>query len=176
MLDSNYRYLDTEKDRELLMADIRDVRRSVIQLTETVPEDKWFEPRYHGWSLAAMLGHLVLMDNLYMVMIQLALLNIRIPIPEQMVNQFNDLTANVFRQRVVESSLRGIEAKEPVLEKFIMTLPIDKFTKTVYYPPDAKHYTVEQAIQVLFLHHWQNHLQTMLEVEGIEDRPQSDSN
>lgn len=175
MLESNYRYLDTEKDRQLLMADIREVRRAVIQLIEVVPEDKWFEPRYHGWSLAAMLGHLLFMDNLHFVVLQLALLNVRIPAPVHLVNQVNDLMANIFRQRVVASTVRGIERKEAAIEKFIMTLPIDKFTKMVYYPPDGKTYTVEQALQVLFLYHWQHHLQTMRSVEGIEDPSQGDS-
>lgn len=176
MFDQSYRYLDGETDRQQLMADIREVRRAVIEMTESVPEDQWFVPRYHNWSLAAMLGHLLMMDSIHLLLIQLALLNIRFPISVHLVNQFNDTMANIFRQRVVASSVEGIKSKEAVLENFIMTLPIDKFTRTLYYPPEGKFLTIEQAIQVLFLHHWQNHLQTMREAEGIEDRPSTDNN
>ena len=46
------------------MADIRRVRQSVIQMAESVPPERHYEPRYHGWSLAALLAHLNTIDNL----------------------------------------------------------------------------------------------------------------
>ncbi len=171
--DQSLRYLDSEADRRQLLDEFRQVRRAVISMTETVPEDKWYEPRYHNWSLAAMLGHLQMMDNLNLWLIQLALVGIRPPISIALVDQWNDTMAQVFQRRLVKATIQGIEKKEQVIADFIMNLPIDKFTAQVYYPPVGKYLTIEQALQVLFLHHWQNHLQTMLDVEGIQPRDTS---
>lgn len=166
--DQSFRFLDSEADRDALIADIRQVRRSVINMTTIVPEDQWYEPRYHDWSLAAMLGHLQFMDNANMMLVQLALIGVRLPISAQVVDQVNGVMAQVFRRRMVPTTVRGIENKEKVLANFILTLPIDKFTTQVFYPPVNHYLTIEQALQVLFLHHWQNHLKTMQNVEGIQ--------
>jgi hypothetical protein len=79
--------------------------------------------------------------------------------------------SGIFRQRVLKTTISGIQKKQDILTDFINNLPIDKFTTQVYYPPMRKYLTVEQAIQVLFLHHWQDHLQTMLDVEGLQYQP-----
>ena len=171
--DQSFRFLDSEADRRQLVDEIRQIRRAVISMTETVPEEKWYEARYHGWSLAAMLGHLQTMDNLNLLLIQLALVGINPPISIDWVDMFNDRMARVFQKRVISTTIRGIEKKERGLESFIMRLPIDKFSKQVFYPPYNRYLTIEQALQVLFLHHWQNHLQTMLAVEGIQPRDTS---
>jgi hypothetical protein len=173
MIDQTYRYLDTEADRQRLLADIREVRHTVVQMIEHVPEDQWYEPRYHGWSLAGMLGHLQFMDSANLLLIKAGLLGISIPIPPQTLNSFNNFLSRVFQKRVVKTSIQGIQRREAPLEEFIMNLPIDKFTRQVFYPPMGKNLTVEQAVQVLFLHHWQEHLQTMQEVEGIQPRDSS---
>ena len=170
-----FRYLDSETDREKLLEDIRQVRREVINMTEIVPEDKWYEPRYHGWSLAAMLGHLQSMDNINMWLVQLALVGVRLPIPINVVDGFNDTMAQVFRRRLVETTVRGIETKEEVVTQFILSLPIDKFTMQVFHPPMGKYLTIEQALQVFFLHHWQEHLQTMRNIEDIQHEPPLDT-
>jgi hypothetical protein len=166
-----YRYLDSEADRKRLVEDIRRVRRTVLQMVETVPRDKWYEPRYHDWSLAAMLGHLQAIDNLSLIQLKLALLGIRFPIPMEILNRFNNLTARIFRNRVVETTIHGIQKNEKRIADFIMYLPMDKFTAQVYHPPTNKYLTAEQAVQMLFLYHWQLHLQTMREVEGIYYEP-----
>jgi hypothetical protein len=169
--DQSYRYLDSEADRQALIAEMQSVRQAVIDMTETVPEAQWYEPRYHGWSLAAMLGHLQLMDNAHMLLIQLALVGVRFPLSMTVVDRFNDTVSGIFRQRVLKTTISGIQKKQDILTDFINNLPIDKFTTQVYYPPMRKYLTVEQAIQVLFLHHWQDHLQTMLDVEGLQYQP-----
>ncbi|MAS36794.1 MAG: hypothetical protein CL610_22505 [Anaerolineaceae bacterium] len=166
--DQSFRFLDSETDRNALIADIRQVRQAVINMTTIVPEDQWYKPRYHDWSLAAMLGHLQFMDNAHMLLIQLALVGVRPPVSMRMVDRMNDVMAQVFRRRMVPTTIRGIEKKEKELADFIQTLPIDKFTTQVFYPPVNHYLTIEQALQVLFLHHWQNHLKTMQNVEGIQ--------
>lgn len=168
--DQSFRFLDSDADRRQLIDEIRQIRRAVISMTETVPEEKWYEPRYHGWSLAAMLGHLQMMDNLNLLLIQMALVGINPPISMDLVDSLNDRMARVFQKRIISTTIRGIEKKERALESFIMRLPIDKFSKQVFYPPYNRYLTIEQALQVVFLHHWQNHLQTMLAVEGIQPR------
>lgn len=174
-LNMTYRYLDSEEDRQTLIDDTRRVRRLVIQMTDIVPQDKWYEPRYHEWSLAAMLGHLQVVDKLMMMNIQAALLGIRFPIPITLVNQFNNRMARIYKKRVVETSVRGIQRFDVVLSDFILRLPMDKFTVQVYHPPSNKYLTVEQALQIFFLHHWQTHLQTMREVEGLHYEPPRDT-
>jgi hypothetical protein len=174
-LNVAYRYLDTESDRQQLINDTRRVRRLVMQMTDIVPQDKWYEPRYHNWSLAAMFGHLQLMDKLMMMNIQAALIGIRFPIPITMVNQLNDTMAHIYKNRIIETTVRGLNTFENSLADFILRMPIDKFTVQVYHPPSNKYLTIEQALQVFFLHHWQGHLQTMREVEGLHYEPPRDT-
>lgn len=172
---ATYRYLDTEADRKKLVEDFSRTRRLVLQLVDQLPEDKWYEPRYHGWSPAAMLGHLHLMDNLSLWWIQMALVGIRPPVGRGMVDSFNNFMGGVFRQRVVGTTRKGIEKNEARLADFILQLPMDKFTVQVYHPNLGRYLTVEQALQSLFLFHWEDHLRLMREVEGIYYEPPRDT-
>ncbi len=166
-----YRFLDSDDDRRALVADLRRVRREVINLARQTPEARWYEPRYHGWSLAAMLGHLQMMDALSLRLIQLALVGIRIPVSEGTLNLFNDVMARVFQKRVVATTLRGLERGEDRLADFIMRLPMDRFSRMVYDPAISAYLTVEQAVQELFLYHWQDHLQTLRRAEDMFYEP-----
>lgn len=170
-LNRNYIYLDSDAERRQLVDDIARVRRTVMQLVEVVPEGQWYQPRYHGWSLAAMLAHLHLTDNLCLLDIQLALIGFRPPIPSTLWDRFNDVTTRIFRQRVVETTVRGIQKNEKRVADFILRLPVSKFSKVVYDPPRDRYLTVEQALQEFFLYHWHEHLKTMREVEGISYEP-----
>lgn len=166
-----YRFLDTEADRQALIDDIRRVRREVLTLARQTPEARWYEPRYHGWSLAAMLGHLQLMDALSLRLIQLALVGIRLPISEGTLNAFNDVMARVFRSRLVTTTIQGLERSEQRLADFIMRLPMDRFSRMVYDPAISAYLTVEQAVQELFLYHWQDHLETLRQAEDTFYEP-----
>lgn len=166
-----YRYLDTDDDRRELVADIARTRQSVIHLAETVPSNRRFEPRYHSWSLAGLLAHLHNHDNLALVWIQLALLNVRPPFPLALLNWTNERAASFFRRRLVETTLRDIQQNELRVASFILRLPIDKFSKQVYVPALESYMTVERALQEFFLFHWQEHLLTMQKVEGIFYEP-----
>ncbi len=170
-LNFPYRYLDTDADRRSLVAAIQRARRQVIELTERVPRDKWYEPRYHGWSLAAMLGHLQLMDNLSLALIKMALVGFRPPVPAVALNGLNDAMAGIYRRRLVETTVKGIRQQEKAIASFIMELPIERYTVQVYYPPASRYLTVEQAVQALFLFHWEGHYQTMAQAEGIYYEP-----
>jgi len=172
---STYRYLDTDADRKQLADDFSRTRRLVLQLIDQLPEDKWYEPRYHGWSPAAMLAHLHLMDNLSLLLIQAALVGIRPPIGRRMLDSFNDFMSGVFKRRVVATTRKGVEKNEARLTDFILNLPMDKFTVQVYHPGLGRFITVEQALQSLFLFHWEDHLRLMREVEGIYYEPPRDT-
>lgn len=174
-LHREFRYLDTEGDRQELAGDIRRVRQSVIQLAENVPVERHYEPRYHGWSLAAMLTHLNTIDNVALFGIQLSLLGIRPPLSPNALDQFNDFTARVFQRRVVATTIRGMKRNEGRIVNFLMTLPLDRFTREVYHPPTRSYLTVERALQQYFLFHWQEHLQTMQKAEGIYYEPPNSS-
>lgn len=167
----DYRFLDSEEDRRQLVEDIRRVRLDVQRMVNLVPDAKWYEPRYHGWSLAAMLGHLQLMDTLSLRAMQLALLRLRLPLPETALNRFNDLTSGVFKRRLVSTTIRGIQRDEKRIIEFVMRLPMERFTRTVHHPALGTYLTLEQAMQEFFYYHWLGHLQTMREVEDIFYEP-----
>lgn len=166
-----YRYLDSDAERRQLIEDIRAVRQDVLRIAERVPQDKWYEPRYHGWSLAAMLGHLEMMDRLSMWLVSLGALGINIPVGEKTLNRFNDMMANVFRQRVVKTTLSGLERTEKKITGMVMKLPMDVFSRTVYHPTLKQYLTVEQTLQEFFLYHWQGHLATMRAVDEVFYEP-----
>jgi hypothetical protein len=170
-LERHYRFLDSEEDRRALIADIQQVRLDVFKVAALVPKEKHFEPRYHGWSLAAMLGHLQLMDNLLLWLVELGILGVRLPIPLSMLNLFNDQMAGVYRGRLVETTIRGIEKKERGIEKFIQHIPVDKFSKMVFDPALQTDLTVEQALQEFFVYHWRDHLDTMRKVDDMHYEP-----
>lgn len=167
----DYRYLDSEEDRRRLVEDIKRVRLDVQRMVNLVPDAKWYEPRYHGWSLAALLGHLQLMDTLSLRAMQLALLGLRLPLPEAALNRFNDLTANVFKRRLVSTTIRGIQRDEKRVTDFVLQLPMERFTRTVYHPALSTYLTLEQAMQEFFYFHWMGHLKTMRQVEDIFYEP-----
>ncbi|MBL8165342.1 MAG: hypothetical protein JNJ61_25390 [Anaerolineae bacterium] len=166
-----YRYLDSDDDRRALIEDIRQVRRDVLRMLEIVPKDKWYEPRYHGISLAAMLGHLQLMDSVTLWMMQLALIGVRLPGSAGLVNRFNDFMGRVFRQRVIETTVKGIQTKETALISFVEKLPVEQFSKLVYHPVIEQYLTVEQAVQEFFLFHWREHLASIRAVDDVRYEP-----
>lgn len=167
----DYRFLDTEEDRKALIEDIRRVRRDVRRLAEIVPRDKWYEPRYHGWSLAALLGHLQMMDTLCRILIQFGMMGVSFPISEAMLNHFNDFMGRVFKQRVVETTLKGLDKGEKTVTNFILQVPLDRFSRLVYDPAHNSFLTVEQALQEFFLYHWQWHLDDIRQVDDIHYQP-----
>jgi hypothetical protein len=169
----DYRYLDSEDDRRVLIADIRQVRSDMLRMLEIVPKDKWYEPRYHGISLAAMLGHLQLMDSLTLWMMQLALIGVRLPGSVGLVNRFNGVMGRVFRQRVIETTVKGIQAKEAALVAFVEKLPVEQFSKLVYDPAIEQYLTIEQAVQEFFLFHWREHLASVRSVDDVRYEPPS---
>lgn len=170
-LNRNYIFLDTQAEREQLIDQIRQVRAATLQMVDVVPRDAWYQPRYHGWSLAAMLGHLHLSDNLTILNIQMGLIGLTVPVSSGVWNRMNDFTARVFKGRIVETTVRGIQKNEARIAKFILQLPVDKFSRRVYDPPIDRYLTVEQAVQEFFLFHWQDHLRTMHIAEGIYIEP-----
>jgi hypothetical protein len=168
-----FRFLDTEEERKELLEDIRRVRLAVVEMAEAVPADRQFEPRYHGWSLAAMLAHLHLMDHLAMWQIKLALLNIAPVVSMELLNGWNDVCARVFRRRIVATTIRGIQKHQAQIVDMVLSLPLDRFSKQLYYPPLGSYLTIERGIQAYYLFHWHEHLTTMQKAEGIYYEPPS---
>ena len=159
--ERKYMFLDDEADRKQFIALMDETRSAVLEVVHNTPENQWYEPRYHGWSLAAVLGHLNLTDNFGMLQIKLGMRGIAIPLSPNFWDSLNNLTANLFRKRLVQVSIDGMKKNQPRIASFIMELPVNKFTQRVFYPPQNKYLTVEQAVQTYFLFHWQDHLQTL---------------
>lgn len=169
--DLEFRFLDTDEERKELLEDIRRVRRTVLEMVDIVGADRHFEPRYHGWSLAAMLTHLSVMDRIGMWQIKLALLDIAPAVPIELVNSFNDTCALIFQRRLVPTTIRGILKHEAQIEDMVIRLPIDRFSKQLYYPPLGINLTIERGIQAYYLFHWHEHLVTMQKAEGLYYEP-----
>ncbi len=170
-MQPEYRYLDGEAERRILVRDMRAVRQLAAQIAGDIPADRHYEPRYHGWSLAALLAHLHTVDAYGLWIIRFALIGFSVPLSMSMINRFNDLTAGVYRRRVVATTLSGIDKNADKIADFIMTVPMERFSKQVYHPPSAGFLTVEKALQQYFLFHWQEHLDTVRAVEGISYQP-----
>lgn len=162
-----YRRLNTEADRQALIADIRQVRRDVSRVFELVPKDRWYEPRYHGWSPAAMLGHLELMDGVLMRMVGSAASGFRWSVSTGMLHQMNGIMAGIFRRRLVETTLAGLERGEQQVIDFIQKMSPERYDRLVYDPALGVFLTIEQALQEFFLEHWREHLATM---RAVDDR------
>jgi hypothetical protein len=168
-----FRFLDTEQERKDLLEDIRQVRLTVVRMAEAVPEDRHFEPRYHGWSLAAMLTHLYVMDRIGMWQIKLALLNLAPAVSIEVINVLNDSCARLFQRRLLATTLQGIQKQEARIVEMVTTLPLDRFSKRMYYPPLGTYLTIERGIQAYYLFHWHEHLTTMQKAEGLYYEPPS---
>jgi hypothetical protein len=162
-----YRRLNTDTDRQALVEDIRKVRRDVRRVFDLVPKDRWYEPRYHGWSPAAMLGHLELMDGVLMKMVGSAASGFRWSVSTSMLHQMNGMMAGIFRRRLIETTLAGLERGEGQVIDFVLKMPPERYDRLVYDPPLGIFLTIEQALQEFFLEHWHEHLATM---RAVDDR------
>jgi len=171
----NYIFLDSEAERRQLCEEIVRVRDEVIQIIQRMPEDQWYEPRYHEWTPAAMLGHLNFIDNISMWQIKAALIGIRPRIGIKTVDRINNITSRMFHRRIVPVTIEGIRTKQEHIKTFVLQLPVSKFSKQIFDPVENKYTTVEKALQARFLHHWYDHLETIRTVEGIEQPPEERS-
>ncbi len=169
-----YVYLDSEQDRKQLITKIKEVRREVLALIDAMQDTDYYEPRYHGWSLAATIAHLNMSDSLGMLLIRAALVGIPVRVSAQQNDSINDFMAKVFKRRLVTTSRQSVEKNQKRIADLILTLPMDRFSRTVYMPGQGD-LTIEKALQYLYLFHWQHHLNIMREVEGIQPPESRDS-
>lgn len=171
----DYIYLDGETEREQLISEIHKARLAVRRLIDTVPEEHWYEPRYHGWSLAAMLGHLNLTDNIALFLIRAALVGFRFRMGPGTVERVNNISASMFRRRLISVSIKSMKRNEDTIAAFIRDLPINQFTREVFNQESQQFTTVERYLQDRFLFHWRAHLKTMRDVEEIQASERSDN-
>ncbi len=165
---SKYIFLDGELERQQLIEQIHRVRQEVIEFVDRIPESEWYEPRYHGWSLAAMIAHLNAMDNICMLLIKMALIGIKFPLGRGALNSSNSAMAQLFQKRILSSSMKSLPKNEERISKFILGLPLNRLSREVFQPNLQKYLTIEQALQSFFLHHWEEHLQTLRIAEGLQ--------
>jgi hypothetical protein len=165
-LDAKYIYLDGQQERRELIRRIVAVRHAVRDHVRTIPEAEWYTPRYHGWTLAGTLAHLNFSDNMSLLTIKLAMMNLRPATSSQMLQRVNNWTARFFRKRLVKVSLHSIGMNQQRIVDFIMGLSMDKFTTRVWDPRQQEFTTIEKALQDFLLYHWQGHLDDMREIEG----------
>lgn len=92
------------------------------------------------------------------------------------MDRINNFTTRLFAKRLVPASLKSMGKNQVRIDDLIFDLPMDKFTQKVYFPPLNKRLLLEQAVQVMFLHHWEDHLQSMQQTENNPQRTSSDKN
>ncbi len=167
--EANFIYLDGPEERTALIDAIKQVRRAVAALAEGVPEGHHYTPRYEGDSLATTLAHLATADAAGLWLLNASVNGFYIRIPAFVVEAVDQLLRWVFQRRLVDVSLAGIARKQAQIIEFIESLPMDRFTADVHHPGIKEPLTVERALQMYFLHHWQAHLRIMQQVEGVEE-------
>lgn len=170
-ISSGFRFLDSDADRKALAEDVHRVRAAVLKIVQALPVELHDQPRYHGWTPDAMLAHLHSVDGFALLLIQLGLIGIPLPFPTSLVDPLNKLLATVFRRRVLATTAHDIEKRERRIVELILTLPMSRFSRRVYYPARSEYLTVEQALQAYFLHHWVEHLETMAATDGVTIPP-----
>jgi hypothetical protein len=161
-----FRYLDSDADRRELVADVQAVRAAVIGRILALPAAAHHVPRYHGWSPAAMLTHLHLIDSLARIQITFGLIGIAPPIPMRLIDPMNDAFSRWMRARVVSSTVRSLGTGEKAIVRLILTLPMSRFSRRVFYPALGEYLTIERALQAYFVYHWRSHLETIAAVDG----------
>lgn len=165
-LNAKYTFLDTDEDRQQIITEMMAVRTAVREVAATIPEAEWYTPRYHDWSLAAMLAHLNVADNFAMLTLRMALVGLHPRLGQGKLNRLNDLSSRIFKARLLPSTLRSMEKNEARIADFIRHVPMNRLSRMLYHPVVGP-LTVEHAIQEYFLYHWKGHLQTMLETENM---------
>lgn len=174
-LNQNYIFLDSQEERQELVARIKQVRHAVRGIIESLPEEQWYEPRYNGLSPAALLGHLNFSDNMGILLIKLAMLGLRPATSHAMLHRVNRVTTRLFSRRLVPISLQSLESNQERITALILEMPMEKFTVQVWNPARQHFTTLEKGLQEFLLHHWQHHLSEMHDVEGITPSQRSDS-
>lgn len=170
-LEREYRSLATEENRQAVIEDMKKVRQEALRFVNLVPPNQWYEPRYHGWSLAFLLAHLQMMDNLTRQLMQAAMLGVSLPSTMGLVNFFNDSAARLFKQRKVETTVHQIQQDEPKLIAFVLKAAYPKLQRRLYDPAIDRVLTVEQAMQEFFVYHWRWHIGDILAVDGRFSEP-----
>lgn len=166
-MDLDFIYLDGEAERQQLIDRVRGLRRDVLAVAERVPKAEHFSPRYNGDSLAVTLARLAIHDTAALWLIRAASNGYTVRVPVGVV-QFGDKLVSWFSQRrIVASSTRVIRRKEDDIAGFIRNVPLDVLSKDVLYPGRDTPYTVEKAIQVCFVHHWQEQLDQMEQADSV---------
>ncbi|MEM6283840.1 MAG: hypothetical protein AAF787_16735 [Chloroflexota bacterium] len=169
-MDEQFIYLDGTDEREQVADRVREVRRAVLHIAEQLPESHHYSPRYNGQSLAVMLARLHMFDRAMLWMIRAASNGYPIQVSRSMVGFFDAIARWAFQKRLVEVTVRGVRKQEQEIIEFVRTIPIDALSKDVPHPGKNDVYTVERAIQVFFIHHWEQQLMLMQQVDGVAGR------
>lgn len=165
--DTELVYLDGDEERKTLVRQIQQVRQEVFAHITSLPENTLYEARYNGLTPAAMLAHLNVADNIAMLLIRSAMARLPLPLTAGMIGRINGLTTHLFRRRLVASSIKGAQKNEAHITRFILHLPMDHFTRPVFYWPQERRVNIEQAVQLFFLHYWRERLQQMQQMENL---------
>ncbi len=161
----HYLSLESDENKRTLVADMKRIRQDALRLVQLVPKDNWYEPRYHGWSLAAMMSHLHSMDNLTISGMQAAMRGVSVPLPKSALNMFNTVMSRIYKTRDVETTLLDIQKNEARLIAFVLRLTPDQFRRKMHDPWLESYLTIEEAVQEFFFIHWEGHLQTVRDAE-----------
>jgi hypothetical protein len=170
MQNKTFYYFDGIEERKIVIQQVRDVRRDVIRLAKQVPEKDHFLPRYEGRSLAVTLVHLQMADSaaLWFVKTSADLRNeLKLHPPLGLVRWADDMVCNFFKRRQVATTITDIKKQQAAICEYIRNVPLELLHKDVCHPGRREPYTIEQAIQIYFVHNWQHHLALMQQVEGV---------
>ncbi|MFW5748443.1 MAG: DinB family protein [Chloroflexota bacterium] len=174
-LESTIIYLDGPAERRQVVRQISALRQHMREFTASIPSEQWYEPRYDGLTLAAILGHLNFSDNMGLMLLKMAQLGLRPATSERMLKRVNRLTIFLFRRRLIQASLQGMAHNQNRIIDYVLSLPIDQMSKSVWNPARQHFTTIEKGLQEFFIHHWQHHLAQIEAVEGMTPSQRSDN-
>jgi len=160
-------YLDGDEERQQLIEQIHAVREEVISIAQRVPEPEQFAPRYRGRSLAVMLARLVVYDTATLWLIRAASNGYAVRVSPRLIHTADRIISWFSQRRIISSSIGAIRRKETEITQFVEKVPLEVLSRDVIYPGKKSPYTVEKALQVCFLHHWQRELALMQQADSV---------
>lgn len=166
-MEGQFLFLDGELERRQLIGQVQNIRNALLSLAKQIPEKHYYTPRYDGQSLAVMLARLQAFDTGALWLVKAASNGYSVRPPENLIATADSLIRSLARRRIVDVTIKGIRRKEVEICDFIRSVPLDVLSRDVLHPGKKEPYTVEQAMQVYFVHHWQEQLKQMQQADEV---------
>jgi hypothetical protein len=166
-MEGQFLFLDGDLERRQLIGQVKNARNTLLSLAKQVPEAHYYTPRYDGHSLTVVLARLQAFDTGALWLVKAASNGYSVRPSPGLIGFIDSLISSLTRRRLVDVTIKGIREKEAEICEFIRSVPIDSLSNDVLHPGKKDPYTVEQALQVYFVHYWQDQIQRMQQTDEV---------